>query len=193
MKIYSISVNANTYQWLIPEIDKEQLLDIITFDCYSKISQWPNVNWYTYNPKNKIGNFFTIGNSGAFAFDRKVYESELRTLLEMAGEILPIMVGGQELFILNVLECPNTLDERTSMFHYYPSGNRGKLLQYVFYDDRLTESSLFKIPQTSRSQILTYTGVKNASDEFYSVYHSLKLTGLVFEEIYTSQSTMISS
>jgi len=108
----------------------------------------------------------------------------LFTLLEMAGQILPINVDGKKLYALNVLECINCLDQENSKFDYYEDGTKGRILRYAFHH-RLTASSIFKIPETSRGEILTYSGVKDAEDEFYSLYKQLKFTGLRFEELYS--------
>jgi hypothetical protein len=137
---------------------------------------------YVFNPKKKKGNFFSLGGIGALVFDQKAHDIML-TVFDMAGEILPINVSGENLYILNVLECVNMLDEKNTVWDYYPDGGRGRILKYSFFKNRLSESSLFKIPQTSKAEILTYSGVKDCEDEFYSLYHNNNLTGLIFEEL----------
>ncbi|MDO3628861.1 hypothetical protein [Mucilaginibacter sp. BT774] len=182
-KIYRVTVDVSNYQWIMPNIPEDDLLEFVIFDCNKKDESWIKTNWYVYNLKEKKGNFFEI-NGGALAFDQQVYDSELFTLLEMAGEILPVNVGGERLYALNVLECINCLDQENSKFDYYDDGTKGRILKYAFHR-RLTESSIFKIPETSRGEILTYSGVKDAEDEFYSLYKQLKFTGLKFEELYS--------
>ena len=49
----------------------------------------------------------------------------------------------------------------------------------------MNESSIFKIPEVSKTHIFTFSGVKDEEDEFYGLYHKHKLTGLVFEEVYS--------
>lgn len=183
MKVYRVKTDVRNYQWIMPDISEDNLLDFIMFDCEAKNENWTDINWYIDNPKLKKGNFYHI-HGGSFAFDQQVYDSELFTLFEMAGQILPINVEGQKLYVLNVLECINSLDQENSKFNYYDNGTRGRILNYTFHN-RLTESSIFKIPETSRGEILTYTGIKDSEDEFYSLYKQLNFTGLIFEELYS--------
>lgn len=184
MTVYSIRVDTNTYQWIMPIVDEEQLLDLLSFNCRPRLEKWPKVEWYIYNPVQEKGNFFTLGVNGVLAFDEDVYRSDLFTLLEMSGEIIPITVGTEQLFLLNVLECVNMLNEEDSHWDIYEDGTKGRILNYSFYLNRFSESSLFKIPQTCKSEILTYSGVKEPKDEFKTLYEQLGFSGLVFEELF---------
>jgi hypothetical protein len=184
MKIYNVNTDSNNVQGLIPNVNEDILLDVLSFDCISKENQLDNITWYIHNPKNKKGNFY-IGVNGALVFDQAVYDSELFTLFEIAGEILPIhLESGEDLYALNILECVNMLNEAKTTFDLYDDGSRGRILKHAFYKDRISESSIFKIPETSRVEILTYTDVHDKDDEFFYLYKSLNFTGLKFEELY---------
>jgi len=108
------------------------------------------------------------------------------SVFEMAGEILPIKLNGDTLYILNVLECVNMLDDKKTKWDYYENGDKGRILNYSFYINRFPESSILKIPETSKVDVLTYSEVKDSQDEFYYLYKHHNLTGLVFEEVYKS-------
>ncbi len=183
MDIYSVKVDSNKSQWLMPQVDKEEILDYTAFDCEPKLASWQQKEWYSFNPKSFEGNFYSIGSNGAFAFDKSVYDSDLFTLLEMSGEILPVNLAGKEVYIINVLECVNALDENSTKWDIYDDGSRGRILDYTFHKDRVSESTLFKIPQTSKSEILTYSGIKDEYDEFMRLYQKLGFTGLVFDKL----------
>lgn len=187
MKIYNVKVDSNSFQWLMPQIGEDDLLNYTVFDCQHMKDNWSrDIEWYSFNPKNKKGNFFSLGNGGGFVFDKSVYDSDLLTLLEMAGEIIPIQVEGQEFYVMNVLECVNALDEKNSQWDFYDDGSRANIKEYAFYSNRLSESSIFKIPQTSRTEILTYSGIKDEDDEFIAVYNKLNFAGLIFTEIFSN-------
>ena len=183
MGIYKIITDVRSYQWLLPDIGNSSLLDLMTFDCNSKKYNWPKIKWYPYDTSKKAGNFYSLGGVGAFAFDSKVYESEIFSLLEMAGEILPIDAGGEVLYVLNVLECVNMLDHQSSKWHLYDDGSKGRILEYRFHENCITESSIFKIPETCKGEILTYCNVKSKYDEFRYLYDELKFSGLTFEKL----------
>lgn len=186
MNIYSVKVDSNKYQWLMPQVDEKELLDYLTFDCSQKLKTWQENEWYSFNPNSTEGNFYSIGSGGAFVFDKLVYDSDLFTFLEMSGEIISIRFKGKELFIINVLESVNALDEKSTKWDIYNDGSRGRILDYSFFRDRISESTIFKIPQTCRSEILTYSGVKDEDDEFIKMYHNLGFTGLIFELVWQS-------
>ncbi len=184
MKIFEIETDANNVQWVMPRTRVENWLELSTFDCERKNDTFDPIEWYIFNPKKEKQNFFT-GVTGALVFDQAVYESELFTLFEMAGEIIPIqMETGDMLYVLNVLECTNVLDHKQTSWSYYDDGSRGRILRFAFHNKGFSESSIFKIPETSRAQILSYSGLKDSDDEFFSLYHKLGFTGLVFEELF---------
>lgn len=188
MKVYSVKTDIKFSQSVLPEIEERYVFDLLHFDCERKIAHWPEIDWYVFNPKEKEGDFYSLGGNGAFVFNQRVYDSELFDLLEMAGEILPIQLedGGPTLYVLNVLECVNALDKKNTVFDVYDDGTRGRILQYAFHPNRITESPLYKIPETSKTEVLTYTGVKDPEDEFKTLYEQLDFSGLVFSELYAS-------
>ena len=99
---------------------------------------------------------------------------------------MPLTHEGEQFFALNVTECINVLDNESTQWVYGQStGARIRIEQYAFHADRLTETPLFKIPETSRSEILTVEGLKDPDDEFKSRVEKMGLTGLVFEEIWS--------
>ncbi|AXE18452.1 hypothetical protein DR864_12160 [Runella rosea] len=185
MEIYQVTTNLD-YQWVLPQIEESELLNLMDLNCYPKSKSWPNIDWYIYNPKKKKGNFFTTGSGGSFAFDEEVLNSDLFSLIEMAGEVLPIKLeDNTNLYILNVLKCINPLNQKKTKWQLYEDGSKGRILDYSFHTNRFSESSLFKIPETSKIEILTYSGIKGDEDEFKSLYEYLGFTGLEFKQIYT--------
>ena len=79
----------------------------------------------------------------------------LLTLLEMAGELLPLPYEGGVYTLLNVTECIDCLDSGRSEWHYTASGERvGGPNRYVFHSKRFSESLIFKIPETNRAEVL---------------------------------------
>lgn len=180
--VFRISVDVNAFQWLIPADDRVWIDGKLDFDCQALGASWRPLEFYVHNPKRARGNFLNIG-PGLFALDQTAREA-LLDLLEMCGELLPATIEGQDerVDILNVLECVNALDRKKSRIE--PTGLVSK---YVFHVDRLSESSIFKIPQSSRAEILTYTGIKNPVDEFRFRYAESGLTGLKFDLLWSDQ------
>tara|TARA_R110002072_G_scaffold277589_1_gene439313 strand:+ start:923 stop:1507 length:585 start_codon:yes stop_codon:yes gene_type:complete len=186
MKIYRIEVNVEKYQWIMADIseDDNDFIDIHFFNGEEKNNWRKDVDFYVYNPKNLKGNFFYLDGGSALVFDQAVYDSPIFDLFEQSGQIISINCSGERLYILNVLECINMLDLKKSKFEIYDDGSKGDVLDFYFHEDRISESSIFKIPQMNASQVFTYSDVKDASDEFIYLYNKFNFTGLEFEKLY---------
>jgi hypothetical protein len=59
-----------------------------------------------------------------------------------------------------------------------------RILKYTFHKDRINnESSLFKIPETVKTDIFCIADIRDPLDEFYHIYLRNNFSGLVFKEI----------
>lgn len=184
MKIFKIINDSNNMQIVAPtERAKLIDLDFLNFDCNERLKDWGGLDVYVQNPKKPVKNFFSMP-SGILVFDKQVLNA-CESIFEMAGEILPIQVErGPELYILNILECMNGLDYENTQWDYYDDGTKGRILKYAFHEERVkNESTLFKIPETAKTDIFCFSGLKDPKDEFYHIYHDNNFSGLIFEEI----------
>ena len=86
------------------------------------------------------------------------------------------------------MNCVNMLDnEKTEWKISKRTGNRIGINHYEFHPSRITESTLFKIPETRRGEILTYSGVKDPDEEFFSLCNKYKFKGITFDEIWSNE------
>jgi hypothetical protein len=186
MKIYSITDDANSIPRLIPVDNK-----YYKFKCESLKDNWIPYEVYNASPAKRIQNFYSLGKSGVLVFDKYTLEI-CRTIFKMAGEILPIKVErGEDLYLLNVLECLNGLNYNTTVWDYYDDGTKGRILKYGFHLDGVSnKTNIFKIPENKEIGLFCYADIKNPDDEFYHIYHKYKLTGLIFEEVYNDEQTI---
>ncbi len=183
MKIFKIQRDSNNIQLIQPVDHSKITLERSRFDCEPKKNNWEDILFYVHNPKTKPKNFY--GTSGAcLVFDEKTLEL-CAMVFEMSGEILPIRIErGENLYILNILECMNGLDYENTVWDYYSDGTKGRILSYAFHKERvINESTIFKIPETSKTDIFCFADAKDRTDEFYHIYHDNNLTGLIFTEI----------
>lgn len=183
MRIFNIDLDANNVQILNLVDQTKATLELLTFDCEPRSEAWVPFETYIFNPKIKPKNFFGLP-SGVLVCDEYAL-MKCRTIFEMAGEILPIKVErGPELYIINILECMNGLDYAKTVWDYYSDGTKGRILKHHFISDRIINSStLFKIPETSKTEIFCFADVGDPSDEFFHIYNSHGLTGLKFVEM----------
>jgi hypothetical protein len=184
MKVFRIRLNSNIYQSFLPTETKVWETDLLKMDCQPKLPAWKPPEVYIQNPKRKPGSFFHLC-SGAFVVDSPTCE-KLRTMLEMAGELLPLPHQGALFHLVNVLECVNCLDEQNTKWAYGKRTNaRIGIEQYQFHANRFSESTLFKIPETAMAEVLTVSGLKDPEDEFKSVVEREGLEGIIFEEVWS--------
>ena len=114
---------------------------------------------------------------------------DLLDQLEQSGELLPLLCRGMDVRVVNVTQCINALDEdQTEWVYGQSTGQRIRIERYAFKSNRFIEAPLFKIPETSRSEILTIEGLKDPEDEFKFSVESKGLRGLLFQELWSSSA-----
>jgi hypothetical protein len=180
MTIYEIRMNVENYQYLLPanpEIARGQ--DLI-FDCERRSDTWDPPQVYVGNPKAKRGNFFNFLKGDPYVCDQRAYEV-LEHLFYPCAELLPLPFEGKTLYVINVLACLNILDEERSTFAGFLPKN------YVFHPERMQQAPLFKIPRTSRSQLLTVEGFLDDDYDFKHCVERAGLEGLMFKKIWESR------
>ncbi len=181
MRVYRIWNDSNHYQSFLPEQEEDwQKLDM---DCTPKAEIWVPPLVYVHMPKLKEGDFYNSGRGILIPSPRAT--AALRMHLEMAGELLPLPYKGQEFTVLNVTECINCLDqEKTEWIYGQTTGAKIGIKTYVFHRNRFSESRIFKIPETHKSEILVVEWVEGTEDEFKYTVESAGLKGLIFEKIW---------
>ncbi len=182
MKIYKVNTDIRISQ-IIQRDDHDELFD---FNCSPMLNNWKSDGWYIYNPIDPKSNFYCTP-GGVLIFDEKVYESDLYTLLEMSGEILPVEIEGEKFYFLNVMECINALNKEATKYETYLDGTKSSIIEkHVFHPQRIGGNPLFKIPETRRNDVLCFEGISDPWDEFKGRYDELGFTGLEFIELYDS-------
>jgi hypothetical protein len=186
MKVYRVLPDVNKFQYFMLEDQTLELSDMMTFDGASgKADTWIAPSVCVFKPKHKPGNFLALWGTEAIIVDETATE-ELRDLLEMSGELLPMPYKDKLYHVLNVTACVNVLDHHKTEWLY--EKGRLPIKTYAFHKCRFTEAPLFKIPETCKTEILTLEGLKDADDEFKGRVERLGLKGLIFEEVWTDQT-----
>ena len=186
MEIFRVRLDSNNFQRFLPVKADIWQTDILKMDCRPKVSNWKSPEIYIHNPKRTVGNFFHLC-SGAVVAD-ELATAQLRSILEMAGELLPLSYGTADLSLVNVLECVNCLDQRkTEWMIGKTTGAKIRIIRYHFDKSRLSESTLFKIPETAAGEVLCVQGLKDPKDEFRSQVEAASLKGLIFEPLWSDE------
>jgi len=184
MKVFRASADVNHYQYLLPaDTDAPGVYD---FDCTPK-EPWNPPEVYSYKPLLLAADIWGYGMiESTWAVSPGAFE-RLKWLLVGAGELLPLPFDNQQFALLNVTQCVNCLDHnKTEWVIGETTGKPIRIERYAFHGDRLPESSVFKIPETHRGEVLCYEGGKDRDDELKPFVERHNITGLRFTELWSS-------
>ena len=185
MNIYRIIHDVNTYQTFIPVDKSVYATGALRFEGKSKIDAWKELDVVTLNPLRPTSNFPYLA-PGTIVCDHVALD-KLFKFFEMAGEMLPLINEGKTCYALYVLECTNMLNQEKTEWEISPdTGAKLWINKHSFHPDRVLASTIFKIPETYRGDVLTYADAINPEDEFYYQYKQSGLTGLLFEKLWSS-------
>ena len=181
MKVYRLKTDVERYQYFLADPREDE--NLLVMDCKPKSQEWKPPGVFIYEPKHEPGDFYNFGSSLLITNPRAT--ELLRIHLETAGELLPLPYEDSIYYALNVTLCINCLNhERTEWILGKSTGKKIGISRYSFWYDRFSESDLFKIPETCKSEILYVEGLKDPEDSFRFVVESNGLKGLLFEEIW---------
>ncbi len=187
MKIYRVNNDVNDYQSFYPVNDLIWNTGIFEIDCNSKKRDWKNIEFYILKPNLPKGNFFGAI-PGCTIMDGLAME-KLLDFWESSGELIPFLYKNERFYIYNCLSCYDLLnDDETDWVFGKTTGEKIRINEYSFYENRITETSIFKIPQTMKIEILTTTELNDIENEFIYQVKKNNLTGLLFNEIWRSKS-----
>jgi len=182
-KIFRVKPDVNTFQSFQPVETGVWGTDALELGCSRKIQRWSSPLVRVSNDKLEVGNFFGLC-PGGFVVDAST-RNALAGFFEMAGEILPLPFGDSMFYLINVLQCVNSLDQERTIWAQVGVDGPKHIIEYQFYPDRVVESSIFKIPETACSEVLTISGLMDSEDEFKFVVESRGFKGLLFEELWS--------
>jgi len=173
MRVFRVDNDVNHYQYFLPEKEEDALA--LCMDCTPRAGAWSPPNVYIYRPKHKRGDFYQFANAALITSPRAT--EMLHTHLVEAGELLPVPYEGQVFTLLNVLACADCLDRERSI------PRPGSYESFVFRPDAVAQlqSTVFKIPETCRADLLVVEGLRAPEAEFRAVVEATGLRGLVFE------------
>ena len=103
---------------------------------------------------------------------------DLEAILLSYGELLPVDCAEAELFILNVTNVQNALDEKTSGILRFSDGRVMRIARYAFRPDVISGVDIFKIPNLRVSPTFV-------SERFVERFKSAGLRGVVFKKIWS--------
>jgi hypothetical protein len=163
-------VNSSIKKLLVFDLNEDAPIEkIIEGNCFKVTNE-------------KDTNFFYL-NEGALVFDQDVYDSDLFTSFEFAGEVFKLnMEDERDLYLLNLTYCPSLLNSKKSeVGKIYPNHEK-EIIKHSFYTNRIDGiQSLFKLPENTSRAI--YCTNYAAEHSFYDDYVESEMNGLSFLEL----------
>ena len=186
MKVYIIKPDTN-FRFLFPDEDV-YYSEYWEFKCRELAGKLPKFQAeFDKKSDNPIPDIACLGMT-TLAFSKEA-ATELVYILEDAGELLPFYVGEDLWYCYNITKSIDALDEEKTTFKIFDGVNKMFPNNYVFKDDLLSESTIFKIPTDNFTDIFCVdrrdTDDQVMNNFFCAIaYHGY--TGIEFEEVYSN-------
>ena len=180
MNVYYLRTAANKYQGLIvTQGDWSPFCDL--FNGVPVQRPWTDVTigWdpdTRRKPKGDFPDLFTH----IPVFTPKA-ATALADLLEGNGELLPILIAGEEYLLFNVTRVTDALDEsRSEIIRFDDSPKILDIDVYCFFPEKIGNTTIFKIPQMVTSDVFV-------TEEFVDRVRSARLKGFEFTLLWSSE------
>lgn len=183
-----MQLDVNAYQYFMLQDQELRRSDQLRFDC-TPIGNWSPPAVFSYEPQSQNGDFWGFEMQPAAFAARPDALRLLHPILTRPGQILDLPYESEHFGLLNVTECVDCLDpEQTQWVLGQETRKPIRIAKHSFLGERLPESSIFKIPQTARSEVLCHEGKLSTEDEFKARVEHLSLRGLHFREIWSDSN-----
>jgi hypothetical protein len=181
VRVYKFSFDTQNFRSLALAPDQDPSL--IAFNGSQRQETWQPLKVQCPDSAKPLDDFYGLHPSCLVARPRA---KKLLGAGYFEAEYLPLIFDDEPLFIINFTACRTILDVENSQVERDPATNQiCRIRNYAFHPRRFPRSSVFKIAECDSQEMFCYRGVKDAKDEFYNRVHSRKLTGLIFEEVWT--------
>ncbi len=179
MTVYRVGVNDQKFQFF--EADQGSNTDLFWQNVHGTDigADWVAPSVYIFNPKKKEGAFVGYLGGRVFAIAQATIDAapQLQSFFEQSGELLPFTHDGRDFYIFNCTNCLNALDRKKSVIT--PTGTVDK---HAFLPTRF-HFTLFSIPESK--YLFCVEGMSAPHDEFKGYVEQQKLTGLMFEKLWS--------
>ena len=181
MRVLRVRNDVHYQYFLTANTADEKML---VMDGTPKAHIWVAPEVFIYKSLHKAGALYNFNRDSLILTSHAA--RILAYFIRMSGEALILPYEEQNYTVLNVTECINCLDSKQSEWiTYNPETKRGKPRKYVFYEDRFSESPLFKIPENPY-EIFVVDRQHYQEVDFFEVIKENHLEGFTFDEVWRS-------
>ena len=157
----------------------------LVFDGSVREEPWPLLRVEADDARLPLGHF-VHWHPGALVAAPSIPDEVVWGFFEMSGQTFALEYLGRGFTALNVTECINCLDQDATAWAFdATTGQQTDIVRYVFHPRRFSSSSIFKIPETAEREVLVVERTRDAEQEFKRFVEKARLTGLIFEELWS--------
>jgi hypothetical protein len=181
VRVFEVGVNTDEDRFGHLLIDGDDEFSFPFFDLMASpnpvADRWTSPPVYVDRPTLPLPDFVHLW-GGDFVLGADVPD-DLRQLLAIAAELLPLDLDGERLDYVHVTKVLNVVDHTKSVWDAAGVGNPLAFLQH-----RLDELPLFRVPENNASQTFCTQGY--GEFDFKGRVEDEHLTGLTFREAWNS-------
>jgi hypothetical protein len=180
MNVYRLQSDLGKYRdSVVAAGDESAFLNLFNGNPIGRPIQEVTIAWAPDSLRIRVGDYHCVYPSVP-VFSRKAVTA-MSDLLEANGELLPIMISGEEFFLFNVTRIIDSVDVSRSKIFW--SDDETEVLDidvHVFFPERLEDAVIFKIPQLPTWEIYV-------TDTFVDRVKSARLKGFWFPLIWSTE------
>ncbi len=177
MKIYKLRFDSTNYKNMYPSEEKDaDFYQMFNGTSYKKTWEKFDLKYLAEEDDLEEGNY-------AYLFMPIFDETALRVLKELVSEdveILPMMLGKEEVFGINVLTLLEALDYENSDYVRFDSGRIMAIRKYAFIENEILGKNIFKLSDEAH-------GAPFVSELFKKYVEDNHLTGFKFIPVWDSE------
>jgi hypothetical protein len=187
MKIYQIVFESDKYQILYEKKPDLTGLNICILGESRRKTWPPHFELEVIKPKKPKGIFYQWV-SGELILTRKALEDQaIVSLLEMNGELLPVIVDGEPLLLHNITCFSDCVDEARSKRGPTIDGVKDIIRFPCFYVDEVPLGIHFRLREYPGPRYVATDSSLPPEKDFYQWYHKQGYKGLNFRLLWDSE------
>lgn len=184
VRVYQIGFDADRYQALYVDSDDKTVRAGVRLEGERRANTWSPPRVYPDHLNLEVPDIWKLIGSDSIVLSPKAREALRDVLLE--AELLPLAVGDETFTVVNVVEVRNYLDAEQTKWFAGIEGVIAEVPQFAVH--RIGGASLFKLPNDKHVWLYCWEDDDDPSDSFRHVVFAEGLTGLIFEEVWNSET-----
>lgn len=182
LRVFQLGYDVDRFRCLFVDSDDDDVKDSVRMDGTRRPS-WSPPPVYIEFPNLEKPDIWMLYEAHTMALSASARLALADVLLET--ELLPLVVGDEELALVNVVEVRNYLDTEKTKWFAEEVGGLAEIPEFAAH--RIGGPSLFKLPHDD-VWLYCWEDDDYLSDSFRHAVQSEGLTGVTFEKVWDSET-----